>query len=47
MGEEAGRRGRAPLSAKGTADGSGLVGTMPPPSNPRPNSTQSEGEGQK
>lgn len=36
MGEEAGGRDRARLSAEGTADGSGLVGTMPPPSNPPP-----------
>lgn len=36
------------LSAEGTTDGSGLAGTMPPPSNPPPpNSTHSEGEGQK
>lgn len=35
MGEEAGRRNRARLSAEGTADGSGLVGTMPPPSPPQ------------
>lgn len=39
---------RARLSAEGTTDGSGLAGTMPPPSNPlSPNSTHSEGGGAK
>lgn len=47
MGEEAGGRDRARLSAEGTADGSGLVGTMPPPSNPPPNSTHGDGGGAK
>lgn len=37
---------RARLSAEGTADGSGLAGTMPPPSTPR-KSTHSEGGGAK
>lgn len=47
MGEEEGGRDRACLSAEGTGDGSGLAGTMPPPSNPPPTrySTHSKGGG--
>lgn len=48
MREEEGGRDRARLIAEGTADGSGLAGTMPPPSTaPPPNSTYSEGGGAK
>lgn len=47
MGEEEVMRDRARLSAEGTGDGSGLVGTMPPPSNPLPPiARRTRGEGQ-